>query len=262
MALIRTEHLKNYTVVNNTIIRDKRLSWKAKGIWLYAFSRPDDWTFHINDLINQSTDGTDSVRNGLKELEDAGYLKRERNRNEKGHVMGASWVFVEIPSQEVVNSQIISPKTENPTLVSQTLDKRTLLSTDKIPSTQEEQMSCTVHEKTCCTEFKSDEVEKVYDSSILTYTKPNGSTETIQTKEVWRQLLHLPSDVVQSAIDIFRKYEGHIFDPISFLKSTCKNIMNKSKVPFSYQEKKKTRRSQRDLNDDYYGMCQYPDRDY
>lgn len=76
--ICRTIHNKNYTIVNNTICKDNRLSWKAKGIWLYAFSRPDDWTFHIEDLIKQSTDGKDAVRSGLQELQKCGYLKRER----------------------------------------------------------------------------------------------------------------------------------------------------------------------------------------
>ena len=71
MTIYRVQHQKNYTCVNNFICKDNRISWKAKGIWLYAFSRPDDWEFHLNDLINHSTDGRDSVRVGLKELEDA-----------------------------------------------------------------------------------------------------------------------------------------------------------------------------------------------
>ena len=68
MAIYRVEHKKDYTVVKNFICKDKRLSWKAKGIWLYAFSRPDDWQFNLSDLINQSTDAKDSVTTCLKEL--------------------------------------------------------------------------------------------------------------------------------------------------------------------------------------------------
>lgn len=95
MTLFRVNHNKNYTCVNNFIITDKRISWRAKGIWLYAFSRPDNWTFHLNDLINQSTDGRDSVRQGLKELSDAGYLTRVQHRD-KGKFK-AEWTFFETP---------------------------------------------------------------------------------------------------------------------------------------------------------------------
>jgi|HubBroStandDraft_4_1064222.scaffolds.fasta_scaffold16069_3 hypothetical protein len=99
MTLFRVEHKKNYTIINNHICKDDRLSWKAKGIWLYAFSRPDDWEFNIQDLINQSTDGRESVRAGLKELEEHGYLTRVQHR-ENGHYSKAEWQFHEVPTLE------------------------------------------------------------------------------------------------------------------------------------------------------------------
>lgn len=124
MTIFRVEHNKNYTVINNTICKDNRLSWKAKGIWLYAFSRPDDWTFHENDLLNQSTDGRASLRAGLKELEDFCYLVREQNKNEKGQFIEANWIFHETPFK------IISPKTENLSTVKQLAENLPILNTD------------------------------------------------------------------------------------------------------------------------------------
>lgn len=124
--ICRTAHNKNYTIVNNTICKDNRLSWKAKGIWLYAFSRPDDWTFNVEDLINQSTDGKDSLRSGLQELQKCGYLKRERIRNPDGTMSGSDWVFYEIPQ----------PKSENPTLDNPTQEEPPLLSTEALANTE------------------------------------------------------------------------------------------------------------------------------
>ena len=84
MTLCRAVHNKNYVTVNKSICEDNRLSWKAKGIWLYAFSRFDDWSFTIADIINRSTDGKDAVTSALKELEKFGYLVRERERKIDG----------------------------------------------------------------------------------------------------------------------------------------------------------------------------------
>lgn len=128
MPIVRTQHNKNYTVVNNFICKDSRLSWKAKGIWLYAFSRPDDWSFHTNDLINQSTDGEDSVRSGLKELENTGYLRMSRIRNSDGTLGGTEWIFHELP----ILKEIV-PRGENPDLDNPGLDNPPILSTDVIP---------------------------------------------------------------------------------------------------------------------------------
>lgn len=130
MTIFRTQHQKNYTVVNNAICTDNRLSWKAKGIWLYAFSRKDDWTFYLCDLIKQSTDGKDSVSAGLKELEKCGYLKRSRKRDEKGRVSDAEWVFHETPF--TVDCE---PKPEKPILDNPILDNPPLTSTDYLTST-------------------------------------------------------------------------------------------------------------------------------
>ncbi|AEE97703.1 hypothetical protein [Mahella australiensis] len=79
-TIIRVKHDASnpYVIVNKTIFTDNRLSWKAKGLHAYLMSRPDDWKVMISDLINQSTDGRDSVYSGLNELIKYKYVKRER----------------------------------------------------------------------------------------------------------------------------------------------------------------------------------------
>ena len=37
-----SEKDSNYSVINNTGLKDERLSWKAKGILAYALTLPDD----------------------------------------------------------------------------------------------------------------------------------------------------------------------------------------------------------------------------
>lgn len=132
MTLFRTQHSKNYTVVNNHIITDNRLSWKAKGIWLYAFSRPDDWTFYMNDLIKQSTDGKEAVQSGLKELIDSGYLIRKMVHNKNGQI-AYEWVFHETPQEikEILPQGGFPPTVETPTV------NPPLLSTEALPSTKQ-----------------------------------------------------------------------------------------------------------------------------
>lgn len=127
MTIFRTQHQKNYTIVNNHILTDKRLSWKAKGIWLYAFSRPDDWVFHLKDLMAHSTDGKESVNSGLKELENAGYLrKNNKNRTDQGRFSNAEWIFYETPTE--ISNNVSKPG--NPLAVNSASEKQPLLNTD------------------------------------------------------------------------------------------------------------------------------------
>lgn len=134
MTIYRVQHKKDYTVVNNFICKDKRLSWKAKGLWLYAFSRPDDWEFNLTDLINQSTDGKESVSSGIRELEEFGYLQRDQPRID-GKFSKAEWVFHETP--EDLKKSV--PKTGNPTTANQVAVNPPLLSTDELSTEKQQQ---------------------------------------------------------------------------------------------------------------------------
>lgn len=85
MATFRVQKTRDYTVMSNYHFNDTRLSYKAMGILSKMLSLPDDWTFTLADLANRAKDGIDSVRAGIKELEQAGYITREQSRNKAGH---------------------------------------------------------------------------------------------------------------------------------------------------------------------------------
>lgn len=80
--MIRITELKKslqrgYTHVNNEIFHDRELSYKAKGLFCQMLSLPDNWDFKENSIKALATDGIRSVRSGLKELIEKGYLVRE-----------------------------------------------------------------------------------------------------------------------------------------------------------------------------------------
>lgn len=78
--IMRTEKNKNYTVMGNYHLRDKELSLKAKGLLSIMLSLPDGWNFSTQGLTTLSSDGETSIRSTLKELEQKGYLKRNKVR--------------------------------------------------------------------------------------------------------------------------------------------------------------------------------------
>ncbi len=57
MGIIRVEKNRNYSVINNTGLRDERLSWKAKGILAYILTLPDDWVFYREELATHAKMG-------------------------------------------------------------------------------------------------------------------------------------------------------------------------------------------------------------
>lgn len=80
-----------YTITDNQIIKDERLSWKARGIFQYLWAMPDDWNFYVDEVAKHSKDGIKALKSGLSELEKYGYLKRIRIRDKKGLFSEMSW---------------------------------------------------------------------------------------------------------------------------------------------------------------------------
>jgi hypothetical protein len=67
-----------FTMVANEILKDPELSFKAKGLYAYLFSKPDTWDFSSNRMVMETRDGRKAIMAMLRELEDRGYLKRTR----------------------------------------------------------------------------------------------------------------------------------------------------------------------------------------
>jgi len=70
-----------FTQIANAVLRDKALSWKAKGIFAYIYSKPDGWDFAVDRISEDSIDGIESTRSGIQELEKLFYLQRKRQSN-------------------------------------------------------------------------------------------------------------------------------------------------------------------------------------
>lgn len=92
MPVIRAEKVTDYTVVSNYPLRDKGLSSNAIGLLVLIKSLPYSWRFSVEGLMAMCTNGIGSITTALKELERAGYLRRERIR-ENGKFKGASYVL-------------------------------------------------------------------------------------------------------------------------------------------------------------------------
>ena len=115
---IKKQYQKGFTTVDNVVLNDTSLSWKAKGLFVYLWSQSDEWNFYETEVSKHSTDGIVSLKNGLKELEDQGYLKRQRVRDEQGKFKENEWILSE------------SPMLEKPMLENLMLDNRTLTNTN------------------------------------------------------------------------------------------------------------------------------------
>lgn len=82
--IFRTIHNSEnpYFQMNKASVNDTRLSYKAVGIHAYLMSKPDNWLANEVDLTRRHDDGKASVRAGVQELIQYGYMTRVQIRKE------------------------------------------------------------------------------------------------------------------------------------------------------------------------------------
>lgn len=105
MAVFRVEKRTGYTVMSNYHLRDKNLSCKACGLLSKMLSLPDEWDYTIRGLAAICKDGENAIRTALLELEQYGYLKRSRRRDELGRVMDSEYIIYEQPNLEGIRAE-------------------------------------------------------------------------------------------------------------------------------------------------------------
>ena len=104
--------IKNrYGTIPNDLLNSIHISFKAKGMYAYIQSKPDNWEFSAERISKQVKEGLPSVISALKELENFGYLARNRYQNNKGFWV-VDYLLYEIPIEE--NLIIGKPNEENP----------------------------------------------------------------------------------------------------------------------------------------------------
>ena len=144
MAVFRINKTRDYTVMSNLHLRNTSLSLKAKGLLSLMLSLPDNWDYTTKGLASICKDGIDSICSAVKELEQHGYIVRERVRNDKGQLTTIEYTILEqpetaLPEQEkpkrenpVLDNPVLGkPEQENPAQLNTNISNKDLLNTDE-----------------------------------------------------------------------------------------------------------------------------------
>lgn len=134
-SMIRMDARRDFTVLQNEMLRDRRLSLKTKGLFAVMLSRPGNWQFSVSGLSAFTGAGRDAIRSALKELREAGYLTMEKQAHgERGKFAGSVYLLHEesLQPQEpapwpdypsTAEPSAGEPSTENPTQINTDLTK-------------------------------------------------------------------------------------------------------------------------------------------
>ena len=119
-VVFRVVKTKNYTMMSNQHLKDKRLTLKAKGLMSVMLSLPENLDYTLRGLSAISKEGVDAISEAVKELERSGYVIRNRKRDERGRLSGTEYLIYEDchmnsqPAQDAPKPE--KPKRENPRL--------------------------------------------------------------------------------------------------------------------------------------------------
>ena len=125
MAVFRVERNKGYTVMSNHHLRNKDLSLKAKDLLSQMLSLPENWDYTLKGLSLINRESIDAIRTAVWELEKAGYITRQQNRDGKGKMADMIYTIYEQPQPRPEQPDKGAPGLENPVLENPTSDNPT-----------------------------------------------------------------------------------------------------------------------------------------
>lgn len=141
MAIIRQKRKKRFSIIDNRVIEDGRLSWGARGLLEYMLSKPDDWKFYMSELISHSDkDGRDKTYGYINELKKYGYVTRKQKRNSSGKFGNQDLIVTDSPLTgfpDTVKPDTDKPDTVNPQLLNTEYKPNTDLNNTDEPLTDD-----------------------------------------------------------------------------------------------------------------------------
>lgn len=129
--IYRVAKKENFVVLDKGFLNDDQLSWKAKGLFAYMLSLPDDWSFSLADLATRSKCGREATARIVDELIQTGYLQKIQERTKDGKFGKVEFLVYEAPALAAMpstgNPSTAVPQTEKPTLLNNELLNNKLL---------------------------------------------------------------------------------------------------------------------------------------
>lgn len=253
---IKTDKKTGYSVIDNRIIYDNRLSAKARMICIFTLSLPTDWVLNFDELCTHFKEGAASIRSGLKELKEFGYLSVEAIKDENNKFIGSRYVINEAGDGKQEGQKIGNTKNCNSQKVrvpeTGTSKNRTLLNTnnnqilnklntnslsESLP--QSESSGETDESSETYVSSLSEKQEKKPRKRISKKPAKKATTRKMLTEEQLEDFFALVPDetytatheIVESIIMINQKVDPHYFRTENFIKNKTKDLvefLNKS----------------------------------
>lgn len=259
-VFIKTEKKTGYSVIDNRIIYDDRLSAKARMICVFTLSLPTDWVLNFDELCTHFKEGSASIRSGLNELKKFGYLSVEAIKDENNKFVGSRYIINEagdgkqeepkIGTTKKCNSQKVevpeNGKSKNRTLLNtnnnQILNKLNTNSNKILNEPNTDSLSDSLSQSESSGETGESSEANASSLSKKRETKPRKRASAKTPKATVRKTLTdeqledffalipdethaITREIVESLIMINQRKDPHYFRSENFIKNKTKDII-------------------------------------
>ena len=180
MNKVNNKIKENFTTIPNSVIRNKALSDRARFLFCYMASMPNDWQFYQSAMAKELGYTKDTLRKYMEELLSTGYLIREQRR-EKGKFDSYDYTINFSPCMEntdtVKNGSGKIPNREKSTVTNKDLEQR------KNNTNKDFNKGCEFENPLPETKIKNPFSRQAYHDSLNTDSDPKESCAKEKVKE-------------------------------------------------------------------------------
>lgn len=199
MSVLRRVHTNNFTIIGNALLNDRALSAEAVGVICYLIGKPHDWTLRPGELAERFDCGADRIQRILKELIEAGYIRKVRQRDPETQ----QWLAAEY---------IVLDTRDEP------LPENTLVATEESPPMENPQMAFPVLQRKDSTKTESNKSPKAKKRKVIAYTEEfergawapypmKAGTSKANAFKKWNDLTLIEREEVKTAIPVYARME-------------------------------------------------------
>ena len=124
---------ENFTIVSNEVFKRNDVSARAKGLYAYIMTLPDDWKIYKQEIFTHFSEGKNALDSAFKELERLGYISKEKAKNEKGQFVGWDYTIYESATEDIETDRMENRVSDLPKSVN-----GQLLNTDSLQNTEKQ----------------------------------------------------------------------------------------------------------------------------
>lgn len=198
----------SFTTIPNNFLRDKNISFKAKGLFAYMFSMANGWNFTIRSISNQQNQGEQLIKSALNELKKNKYVEYRKFSTGKGE-------YYLDPEPNVEKPHVEKPHQEN-----QHVDIQPVL---RIPSNKNEQLQEELLEDKKIKQ-KNNSIEKLFGELLNKDDAYSSFKNEIEDFITYRKSLNKPIKIVNPIIKFIESLQE--LEKLGFLR---KNVIEEMK---------------------------------